>query len=100
MATKEDFFPLGWLDRPFRRQPYPDMTYERALGVAEITLWNIGTDEAKTLGANLGRIALRMDVAHAQFEGRSTQSVAELNELWRGKVTTLLKWFQTSGGSK
>ena len=93
----EDFFPLGWLDRPFRRQPYPDMTYGEALNSASLIAWNIGSDDSLALHKTLSTMHLRMQVDHAQFEGRSMQSVAELGELWRGKVTTLLK---TSEGTK
>jgi len=95
----EDFFPLGWLEKPFRRQPYPDMTYGEALEAASVILWNINTDEAMALHTDLGQIDVRMQLEHSNFPGRSRQSVTELNELWRGKVTTLLKWFQTSGGT-
>ena len=93
----EDFFPLGWLDRKFRRQPYPDMTYEGAIKTAMVLFWNIGTPDAKNLYGQLSTVHTRMGVDHAQFEGRSMQSVTELNELWRGKVTTLLTWFQKAG---
>ena len=95
----EDFFPLGWLEKPFRRQPYPDMTYQKALDTAQILLWNMGTEEASELGKELGAVSLRMNSDHVEFDGRSGQNVAEFGVLWRGKVTTLLKWFQTSGGT-
>ena len=91
---------MDWLDKRFRRPPYPDMTYQEALDSAAIILWNMGTEEANAVKEELGVMQLRMSVHHAQFEGRSMQSVAELNELWRGKVTTLLKWFTTSEGTK
>ena len=87
----EDFFPMGWRDKPFRRPPNPNLTYEEALDTAASILWNIGTEEAQETSRALGVMQLRMVVHHAQFEGRSMQSVAELSELWRGKVTTLLK---------
>lgn len=94
-----DFFPLGWLERPFRRQPYPDMTYREALDAAEITLWNMrDVPDAQLLTGELVDTLHRMGSEHPEFEGRSQQSVTALNELWRGKVTTLLKWFQTQGG--
>jgi hypothetical protein len=95
----EDFFPLGWLDRPFRRQPYPDMTYREALDAARVILWNIGTEESQDLEFTLNEITQSMSLEHEVHDGRSVQRVAELSELWRGKVTTLLKWFQTKGGS-
>ncbi len=96
----EDFFPMGWLERPFRRQPYPDMTYGEALKTAQVITWNIGSKDADQVDRDLAGVITRMNVTHAQFGGRSMQSVSEFNELWRGKVTTLLKWFQTSGGAK
>ena len=91
----EDFFPLGWLEKPFRRQPYPDMTYGEAILAASALAWNIDTDDARAVHEKLTQIHLRMTVDHAQYEGRSMQNVAELGTFWRGKVTTLLKWFQT-----
>ena len=93
----EDFFPMGWLDKPFRRQPYPDMTYEEALCAAIEISWRIASDDSCAVGDGLDQTLTRMRVDHAQFEGRSMQSVTELSELWRGKVTTLLK---TSEGTK
>ena len=93
----EDFFPMGWLGKPFRRQPYPDMTYGDALSAAIATSWEIASDDARAVHAKLSQVHVRMQVDHAQFEGRSMQSVTELSELWRGKVTTLLK---TSEGTK
>ena len=95
----EDFFPLGWLEKPFRRQPYPDMTYREALETAGVVFWNIDTDDAMLVRRELAEIETRLAFEHPKFRGRSLQPVRELNELWRGKVTTLLKWFQTSGGT-
>ncbi len=91
---------MGWLDRQFRRQPYPDMTYREALETAQVIAWNIASEDSRDVAETLRETVLRMGVDHAQFAGRSMQSVAELNELWRGKVTTLLKWFQTQGAAK
>ncbi len=99
MSAAKDFFPMDWLSRPFRRKPYPDMTYQEALDSAQILLWNMGTEEASEAGKELGAMAVRMNVDHAQFEGRSMQNVSELGALWRGKVSTLLAWFQKSGGT-
>ncbi len=45
----EDFFPLGWLDRKFRRQPYPDMTYGEAINTASLLFWKIHIDYAEKL---------------------------------------------------
>lgn len=87
----EEFFPIGWLDKPFRRQPYPDMTYDKALSTAAYIAFNIGTKDSIGVEKALESARLRMTIAHTQFEGRSMQSVTEFNELWRGKVTTLLK---------
>ena len=87
----EDFFPMGWLDRPFRRQPYPDMTYGEALKTAMDIAFDIASDDAVAVHEALATARIRMRVDHAQFEGRSMQSVTKLSELWRGKVTTLLK---------
>ena len=93
----EDFFPLGWLDRAFRRQPYPDMTYGEAISAAHSIIWNIPGDDALALGNALEDAYEQMAIEHDQFEGRSTLKVVDLNELWRGKVTTLLTWFQKEG---
>jgi hypothetical protein len=94
----EDFFPLGWLDKPFRRQPYPDMTYGEALETAILLSWDMNNSaDALAVHDLLSQVHVRMQVDHAQFGGRSMQSITELSELWRGKVTTLLK---TSGGTK
>ena len=93
----EKFFPIGWLDKQFRRQPYPDMTYLKALDTAAIALWDLGTMEALDTADELGTVQLRMQTHHGLFAGLSMQSVSEFNELWRGKVTTLLK---TSEGTK
>ncbi len=95
----EDFFPLGWLDRQFRRQPYPDMTYREALVTAWTVFWNIDSKDSRELLTEISKVEVNMELEHAAFPGRSMQSVSELNELWRGKVTTLLKWFQQRGGS-
>lgn len=93
----EDFFPVGWLDKPFRRQPYPDMTYGEAITTAMNIAFDIASDDAVAVHESLATARIRMRVDHAQFEGRSMQSVTELSELWRGKVITLLK---TSEGTK
>ncbi len=96
----EDFFPMDWLGKRFRRQPYPDMTYRDALLTAKVTFWNMrDNDEAEQLSWQLEDVHRHMGTEHADFKGRSIQPVADFNELWRGKVTTLLKWFTTSGGT-
>ena len=95
----EDFFPLGWLEKPFRRQPYPDMTYSEAIEAAIAISWNIDTPDAREVHKLLVGTDVRMQCEHADFKGRSKQNVAELSILWRGRVTTLLKWFQTSEGT-
>ena len=87
----EDFFPLGWLDKPFRRQPYPDMTYEAALNAASTILWDIDTEESLNVAETLQEIRQSLSLEHVVHTGRSVQRVTELNELWRGKVTILLK---------
>ena len=93
----EDFFPLGWEGRQFRRQPYPDMTYEEAISAAKTVLWNMDTPEATAVSNELQDIGWDLLTEHGQFPGRSILLVTELNELWRGKVTTLLTWFQKAG---
>lgn len=93
----EELFPLGWLDKPFRRKPYPDLTYKEALLAADTVLWNIGTEEALEVAATLQEIRWSLSLEHVVHTGRSVQTVRELNELWRGKVTTLLK---TAEGTK
>ena len=95
----EDFFLMGWLDRPFRRKPYPDMTYEGAINTAAIMLWNMDTPEADEVADQLIRVLDRMAIECSSFPGRSIQNVSEFGELWRGKVSTLLAWFQKSGGT-
>ncbi len=84
MPQAEDFFPLGWLNRQFRRQPYPDMTYNEALSAAASIAFNIGTAESIDVEIDLEQARLRMDIPHPRFDGRSLQPVAGLNELWRG----------------
>ena len=64
---------------------------------AVIALWDLGTMEALDTADELGTVQLRMQTHHSLFAGLSMQSVSEFNELWRGKVTTLLK---TSEGTK
>lgn len=93
----EDFFPLGWLDRQFRRPPYPDMTYGEAIDAAIVVNWNIGSSDARAVSAELAEVEVNMHLEHPAFPGRSRQSVTDLNELWRGKVTTLLTWFKKEG---
>ncbi len=99
MSAAEDFFPMGWDDRLFRRKPSPDMTYGEALGTAIARSWNMTSEDAHGVWEELSHVLIRMQVDHAQFEGRSTQNVSEFGELWRGKVSTLLTWFQKSGGT-
>ena len=93
----EDFFPLGWLDRPFRRQPYPDKTYEEALDAAIYLSWAINTDDGKAVYRLLVQVEVRMQLENKDFPGRSRQNVSEFSGLWLGKVITLLK---TSEGTK
>ena len=88
---------MGWLDRQFRRQPYPDMTYKEALRTAEVVAWNIGTKDAMSVWEDLVSARTAMFQAHPVFESRSKQPVTALNELWRGKVITLLTWFKKEG---
>ncbi len=97
---KEDFFPMGWLGKRFRRPPYPDMTYKEALVTAEAAAWNINSRHSMEVWEELVGVRTNMFWEHPDYPGRSKQHVAEFNELWRGKVTTLLKWFQTSEGTK
>ena len=96
----EDFFPLGWEGRQFRRQPYPDMTYEEAISAAKTVLWNMDTPEATAVSNELQDIGWDLLTEHGQFPGRSILLVTGLNELWRGKVTTLLTWFKTKEGAR
>ena len=96
----ENYFPMGWLDKPFRRQPYPDMTYGEALRTAEVVAWNIDSEDSRRLWEELVDVRTAMYQLNEDFPGRSKQLVEELNTLWRGKVTTLLKWFTTSEGTK
>ena len=101
MATRaEDFFPLDWLGKRFRRQPYPDMTYGEALETASVVAWNIDSRDSREVWEELVNVQTWMFQEHPDYPGRSKQPVAEFNEFWRGKVTTLLKWFQTKGAAR
>ncbi len=90
---------MGWLDRPFRRKPYPDMTYGEALEAAIAISWNIDSDDGKQVHELLVGVEVRMQLKNKDFPERSRQTVSGLNDLWRGKVSTLLDWFQKSGGT-
>jgi len=94
----EDFFPLGWGSRKFRKQPYPDMNYVEAIDAAATIFWNIGSPDAQKLLVELmdADVALRQE--NADFPGRSQLNVKDFNDLWRGKVTTLLTWFKKKEG--
>ena len=71
------------------------MTYGEALSAGIAISWNIGTDDAGEVHGKLSLAHIHLQEEHPDYPGRSTQLVADFNELWRGKVTTLLKWFQT-----
>ena len=91
---------MDWLDKRFRRQPFPDKTYREALETAIAISWNIDSVDGREVNRLLVGVEARMHLKHHDFPDRSQQHVAEFNELWRGKVTTLLKWFQTKGAAK
>jgi hypothetical protein len=72
------------------------MTYEEAIDTARMVLWSVDTEDAERLIAELGTAKTRLGTEHDEFPGRSQQTVVGLNHLWRGQVTTFLKWFQTT----
>ena len=94
----EDFFPLGWDTRKFRRQPYPDMTYGEAIEAAKVTLWNMDAEFGADTHYKLAVAKVEFAAEHEDFPGRSCLNVTDFNDLWRGPVTTLLTWFKKAGG--
>lgn len=98
VVRAEDFFLLGWADRKFRKPPYPDMGYTEAIQTAALIFWNIGSLDAQKLYWELLEAKVALQEENANFPGRSRLNVKDFNDLWRGRVTTLLTWFKKKVG--
>ena len=97
----ESFYPMGWLDRPFGRKPYPDMTYGEAVETAKVLLWNMHKDSVAGAGHThdaLAELGSQFLVENTQFPGRSQAQVHRFANLWRGPVVSLLTWFTKQEG--
>jgi hypothetical protein len=94
----ESYYPMGWLERPFGRKPYPDMTYGEAIDTAIVLLWNMYVESVP--GADVTRDKLveidrQFITENPDFPGRSMARVHDFSNLWRGPVVSLLTWFTT-----